>query len=284
MPYYNDSGIGYSSQDVFQLPLLNSAKHDVWSLGQLAVNFFLKLSAWTFPGRNDPCFAFYLSSPSVHLMRYLKISEEFNHILVRAFALDPKQRCDAVELLSLVESCPKFVISDGEFEQRRKCWDHYLHRWQTLSASTMGSMATTGETPSLVERSIIYTPISNASVLTNSPPLQNYHQQLQSSTTFIVIDASIDASTAFTPTMATSFKPITVVSAATANDDGGNSEPKTSMESSGTQDEVSSIMSTASITRLRKNVWQKVKTCKIWKNGKRTPPPPPPPSIRTTHP
>jgi len=112
MPSNNDSAIGMD-------PQVDAAKHDVWSLGQLALNLFLQVSAWHSPQPSDPCFRFYSANPHSNLMRYLRITPQFNHILTECWV----KRCSASTLLQLVQECDDFVCPVDEFIRRRDHWD-----------------------------------------------------------------------------------------------------------------------------------------------------------------
>jgi serine/threonine protein kinase len=103
--------------------LLDVSKHDVWAMAQIALNLFLAISAWHTPTLADNCYAFFQRSPRTHLMRYLRVSTEFNSILAQCFQDTPQARPSMNELRDLVIQCEKFTVTEQEFEHRKNFWD-----------------------------------------------------------------------------------------------------------------------------------------------------------------
>jgi len=106
-------------------PILDAEKQDAWSCAQLAVNLFLSVNAWHLADLGqDKCYAFFRKNPHVNLMRFLRISQEFNDILIRAFDESVDQRLSVLEMWrevdKMVNSNTPFTISEAEFEKRKQ--------------------------------------------------------------------------------------------------------------------------------------------------------------------
>jgi len=106
-------------------PILDAEKQDAWSCAQLAVNLFLSVNAWHLADPvQDKCYAFYRKNPRVNLMRFLRISQEFNDVLVRVFDENVDQRLSVLdmwrEIDKMVNSDTPFTISEAEFEARKQ--------------------------------------------------------------------------------------------------------------------------------------------------------------------
>jgi len=119
------------------LPVLDAAKQDVWSLAQLAVNLFLHVNAWHLAcPTTDRCYQFYLRNPAQNLLRFLRITPEFNHILTRAFHPEPAKRCTVREFRDAFSKCERFVVSEREFELRKQWMRALEHERATIKQQT----------------------------------------------------------------------------------------------------------------------------------------------------
>ena len=126
-------------------PVLDAAKQDAWSCAQLAVNLFLSVNAWHLAdAAQDKCYAFFLKNPAQNLMRFLRVSAEFNDVLVRAFEADIEKRCTVEELWrdihDLVTRGVRFTVDEREFEARKQ-WMRELERASKQHAAAAAAAA-----------------------------------------------------------------------------------------------------------------------------------------------
>ena len=120
-----------------QAPILDAAKQDSWSCAQLAVNLFLSVNAWhVADAKQDKCYAFFLKNPRYNLLRFLRISTEFNDILVRAFDTDIEKRMSVEEMWiavdDMIQRGVRFTVDEREFEARKQ-WLREMERAAKLT-------------------------------------------------------------------------------------------------------------------------------------------------------
>lgn len=158
-----------------RLERYNTAANDVWSLGVILINFVCGRNPWKQATPSDESFREYLRNPDF-LKTILPISEETNALLKRVFALRPEARCTVSELRRMVQTIPRFAVSNMELWQRQRAAAHAekqalsearqpsSHSAHDLSGSERLSMRT-DNTPSDTVRSPVDT-VSNAPVFT----------------------------------------------------------------------------------------------------------------------
>jgi serine/threonine protein kinase len=104
-----------------ELPLLDAAKHDTWSITQLAINLLLQVNAWHVADvQQDACFKFYVQDTTHNLASYLPVTAEFERCLVMGFELDWQSRCDVTEFYESIMKCERFRCRSDEWQKRKK--------------------------------------------------------------------------------------------------------------------------------------------------------------------
>jgi serine/threonine protein kinase len=104
-----------------ELPILDAAKQDAWSMTQMTLNLMLSVNAWrAADASQDEFYQLYVSDPDTNLLLLLPLSGAFHKIVRAGFELDWMQRSTVKELYMLMDECWEFECPRQEFEERRR--------------------------------------------------------------------------------------------------------------------------------------------------------------------